>query len=1455
MMTATRPGAVRVVNLLLCVALGTACGADWLRGTFTPIDQVRELTPSQALALPRVNAAPRIDGLLDDAVWSRAAAIRGLPASSSAVKGGTDVLLLADSEHLYVGFQCHEPEIERLRTDVKPADQRTNAVWNDDAVEVLVDPRGDAKAFFYLVMNAAGATYSAEYGGAGDKWQPELTGKTRVGTQSWSAELAMPFASYGIDGTQPNLPLRMQFCRLAPARGEKSYWQAGGAAPESFGHVVVDPRRGASSIERLSFGNVALGSNTARVRFSGLPVGRFAAEITIGDSSTPVAASFDGGSGEVSVPYSLRAENRRVNAALRVVRRDADRVQVLAAHQGEFLVPCPLAVCFRNAHAVAGGHVATWVRVLLGDTVLGPLRTTMVDSSGKAVKAMDLPLPAGNAGQGWFDLDVAGLVPGRYGLRVECAQTQSAATGTFWVERVAPRAHLRVPIRVDEPVDRDWKSFPVTVGVPFARGTLDAVDHVRILDSRGDEIPSQVRHTSSWNPDGRDVRWLLVDFLAASARGRGAGYSLECGQRTERADVPTPIRVTDSAREVLVDTGAIRFTIDRRRGSVLAGLWRGPSKVLDGDAGGAYLQNQERKVFRSAWDKEQPAVEVEQDGPIRAVIRQSGWYAAEDGERLCRYDIRIHAFAGQPFLKILHTWILTHDSRTVQFGDISLRFPLAANVTRGAFGIDERYAEPPCEVPMGDSSMINLVQGDSDTFAIRTWQGSKASDLRQGQFGGGWLGAWTARESVLVHLRDMWQMYPAELELTPRSLAVHFWPAHGFSFAYHERPERYGVHRWPYSDGQFMDLQPRQYVEDVLMRDKEKIKAYDRINALGLTRTQEVWLDVGPAARSAHEMQERARKVEQPLVAKADGQWIGDTCVFRPFLAKDEETYPRIEEYIRARWESTSYLMERCHDYGWLHYGDRHGGGGGYPLGPKAKFETVHRYWLVSDYRCGMEPWLLWARSGERPYHDWAERLSRHVMDVDTIHWPSRDVFPPRSEGYFYPMSFAHYCSFASSRTLHNEPVGYNMMYYYLTGYRRALDVLLTCGTAELEQDLGRGRMDRGVAVTGHNQLDMYRMTWDERHWESAFKAINTGLDAMLNKSYLDPTYVWEWCYDIGDFTGDSRLQEAVLNIAGNIVGKPLGTLGSYPALYVLGHAYALTGDPKYIAWGKGKLEINTSNINIADNAELRGRVTTGDTVHFTRLMRQLPGYLHYQKKAEQEHGRIVRRTQPLRCIYEHGPIYFREDQDQDWHVRVYLGFHPDATSVGQLRLVAPDGAVVAHRPVKAADLPVSDMNKCQGWQDDYLRLRAPRDGKTGVYRLDIDVQTEGGNVQGHWGIESPTVRKIAYQLSRLTSMGGHVFFFVPKGTESFRIRVEPRRFSNPYGQPVLLRPDGEEHLRLPHSSRDWIEITPHSAHTCAVWGIVLFGIGIIELDGVPPFVYADPSEFFLPDDRALVRQ
>jgi len=107
-------------------------------------------------------------------------------------------------------------------------------------------------------------------------------------------------------------------------------------------------------------------------------------------------------------------------------------------------------------------------------------------------------------------------------------------------------------------------------------------------------------------------------------------------------------------------------------------------------------------------------------------------------------------------------------------------------------------------------------------------------------------------------------------------------------------------------------------------------------------------------------------------------------------------------------------------------------------------------------------------------------------------------------------------------------------MYYYLTGYRRSLDVLLMAGRQEADHcNFGTNRVHRGTIVTGHNQFDLYRVTWDDRFWKNAFKAHGDMLDHFLSRDPVSGSgvdeYDYEFLYDIDEFSGDSRLKGAVL--------------------------------------------------------------------------------------------------------------------------------------------------------------------------------------------------------------------------------------------------------------------------------------------------------------------------------------
>ena len=62
-------------------------------------------------------------------------------------------------------------------------------------------------------------------------------------------------------------------------------------------------------------------------------------------------------------------------------------------------------------------------------------------------------------------------------------------------------------------VKNSVKGAPITVGVPFPIGALSSPDNIKLVDSNGNEIPSQITEVSRWLPLEESVKWVWVFFF------------------------------------------------------------------------------------------------------------------------------------------------------------------------------------------------------------------------------------------------------------------------------------------------------------------------------------------------------------------------------------------------------------------------------------------------------------------------------------------------------------------------------------------------------------------------------------------------------------------------------------------------------------------------------------------------------------------------------------------------------------------------------------------------------------------------------------------------------------------------------------------------------------------------------------------------------------------------------
>ena len=323
----------------------------------------------------------------------------------------------------------------------------------------------------------------------------------------------------------------------------------------------------------------------------------------------------------------------------------------------------------------------------------------------------------------------------------------------------------------------------VRTGIPFAEGMLADAANVRVVRALGGEIASQVAVTGRW-PDG-SVRWTLLDFEA----GEG-DCAVEYGADVKRAASASLLTVTDGDDGVVVDTGAIRFSVCRARMCPISQAQVGGRTVL-GDAE-LTVTLPDGSVRRSS-GLTPTGLEVEEAGPLHAVVRVEVGDALDSGHRL-QHIVRVHAWAGSPDVLMAYTLVNGTPREAA--------FDAATNVTLKGFGV-----HLPLDLP-GGTAMLGGDQGTLEGKALRLGQTSalayQADADGQAASGGrapGWAAVCAPDAWAGVSVAHFWQKFRGlnyeKLSIGKKSLrwvtGVRFLPElilGRFLFGYGERPVR-----------------------------------------------------------------------------------------------------------------------------------------------------------------------------------------------------------------------------------------------------------------------------------------------------------------------------------------------------------------------------------------------------------------------------------------------------------------------------------------------------------------------------------------------------------------------------------------------------------------------------------------------------------------------------------------
>lgn len=762
-----------------------------------------------------------------------------------------------------------------------------------------------------------------------------------------------------------------------------------------------------------------------------------------------------------------------------------------------------------------------------------------------------------------------------------------------------------IQANIEEAAGVPRQSYPVTHGCPFPKGALCNPDQVRLTTAHGDELPLETTVLAIWPDDS--IKWLLLDTQVTLRARQNMPITIEYGSDIDRKVVASPLQTSPVAEGLRVETGVLTVVLNHSGPALFARVadcltTNGPAQMTVTDTDGTLYTGQGE------------GLEIEEENALRLVVKARGGFFSEDGRRPLSWLMRLYFFAHQPFVKCYHTFV--HDQNE----------PLFFQMQQMKFSLPLAFQDNP-RIILGAPKSTTLLgediypQTDTALFWENDFNQYSIFGLPDGRIdrrtkSHGWIYVGDDRRGIQLKLRNPSQNYPKIYAANSDSLEIHLYP----DMSRWTPPEQTGLQ---YTD--ILDMTHDGEYEGALQIPQ------------GMAKTHELFLYAGAPVRDlppyekppseggglvgVEQPQEAAGLVERryvmdaaaraaawqhPLLLEIDSTAYADSEALGS-LPRYYPEYWRLEERLRAGIIAiTPNKGPRSNLVGMMSFGDT----------GIVKTEDGKQITYTTDnvsYDHTRSIIRQYMRRGHQPTFWQAEAMAFHLMDVDTFHHCSEHpewIGGPR----FQWSQFHHYQN--TDRDALSQPVtshtwiGGLLDYYFLTGYRRALEVAEMTGrfcahTPALKYDITPEIRDRwddprqpwyysprtpGWALTAMAELyeatgdttleapmrrlvDLFEQWQDnEGRWRDRIGSFNRGATPFMTAGILNGLMrVWEVLGDekarVMCIKGCRFLSTITVTPEGLIYYKeaPIsqdphtsGTLNLPPMAF----AYAETGDP-----------------------------------------------------------------------------------------------------------------------------------------------------------------------------------------------------------------------------------------------------------------------------------------------------
>jgi hypothetical protein len=694
-------------------------------------------------------------------------------------------------------------------------------------------------------------------------------------------------------------------------------------------------------------------------------------------------------------------------------------------------------------------------------------------------------------------------------------------------------------------------SAGVSWGVPLPEGKVEPSSSYSLKNEQGQALPVQSWPLAYW--PGGSLKWVGLSTVVNE--DAGTTFELEPVQEASGDLSKTRVELTETDDQVLVNTGILQCEIPKHGKQLLRTMKMDGKEISSGGRLVCILQDGQGREFGAQPSKEKfigniEKVTVEQNGPIRAVLKIEGKHVSESGSRSwLPFIVRLYFWAGQQSVRMVHTIIYDGDQQQDFIRGLGLFFdvPLDEQLYNRHIrfsGENGGLWDEPCQPLNGSFPLFhqdeNLFEkqltgeriAERETFSERqqflldhwaTWNDFKLQQLNADGFRvqkrtndeSAWIDAGYGKRSegmafvgdvsggLAICVRNSWQSFPSALE------------------AHNVKTDTAQLKAWLWSpEAEAMDM--RHY--DTIPWGHTLRASYEDVQpgfsiATGVGRTSEIMLYASSNVPSYEVLNKIVELGNQPPLLTSSPEYVHSIPVFGVWSLPDRSTKGKrwMEGQLDNAFKYYLLEVEQRHWYGFWNYGDiRHG----YDRDRHTwKYDIGGYAWDNAELVPNMWLWYSYLRSGREDIFRMAEAMTRHTGEVDVYHLG-------RFKGLGSRHNVIHWGGGAKEVRVSQAALG--RFYYYLT-------------TDERTGDLMRAVVEASNEAIG--KLDPLRLIMEKSQYPTHARVGPDWLALVSN-------WMTEW-----ERTGDTRYRDRIMVGVNSLYEMPYG--------FFSGHDGAFGYDPE----------------------------------------------------------------------------------------------------------------------------------------------------------------------------------------------------------------------------------------------------------------------------------------------------